>query len=122
MKKLRHLLILLLMLILPLQGLAAAYAPLHKLLGAQAATMPCHEQHQPSHAQHANQPAADGDSTGAAHDTDSAAGHLCCQQVFTGATTNAFSSAAQKFSDVSPFVLPLYTLFIPDSPDRPPRG
>ena len=40
---------------------------------------------------------------------------------------NAVSGAlvpavARKFGDVSQFVLPLATLYIPDSPDRPPRG
>jgi hypothetical protein len=31
-------------------------------------------------------------------------------------------AVARKFADVSRLVLPLATLFIPDSPDRPPRG
>lgn len=119
MSRLRKLLMVLLLLILPVQGFAAAYAPIHKALGSQgehgshaAAVMPCHEQPAASHANH--QPVTDGD-------TDSTS-HLCCQQVFTGATSSAWPSPAHKFSDVSLFVLPLFTLFIPDSPDRPPRG
>lgn len=112
MLRLHKLLMVLLMLILPVQGYAAVYAPIHKALGSQsAAAMPCHEQ--PT-ASHANQPAADGD-TGSTN-------HQCCQQVFTGAISSAWPTLAHKFSDVSPLVLPLYTLFIPDSPDRPPRG
>ena len=118
MNKLRKLLIVLLLLILPVQGFAAAYAPMHKMMSAQEnAAMPCHDQH----ATHATtQP--EGDSApGAAHDTDSTS-HLCCQQVFSGATSSAWPTAAHKLSDVSLFVRPLYTPFIPDSPDRPPRG
>ncbi len=121
LNKLRKLLMLLLMLILPVQGFAAAYAPIHKALGgaARGEAMPCHEQpSQPSASAHH---ATDGSTTGSTYDT-SDTNHLCCQQVFTGATTSAHVSRAHKFSDVSPFVLPLYTLFIPDSPDRPPRG
>ena len=56
-----------------------------------------------------------------AHDAD-AANHLCCHQVFTCAPTRVLNTPAHKFSEVSRFVLPLATLFIPDSPDRPPRG
>ena len=123
MLKLRKRLILLLMLILPVQGWAAAYAPIHMALGAQAtAGMPCHEQPAQHAGHHVAASSSTNDSTsGAARDTD-AASHLCCQQVFTGATSSVWSAAARKFSDVSRFVLPLSTLFIPDAPDRPPRG
>jgi hypothetical protein len=115
MLKLRKLLILLMLMILPVQGLAAAYGPIHKALaGAGAAASahgdvpPCHQQ-QAAHGQQ-DQSNADG------------AGHLCCHQVFTGATSSVLAGAARKFSDTPLFVLALYTLFIPDSPDRPPRG
>ncbi len=113
MYELRKLLMLLLMLILPVQGLAAVYTPLHKTLGQAVDAMPCHDQQAAHH--------ADDNNTGAAHDTD-AASHLCCHQVFTGAASSVLTTAAHKFSDIPRFVLPLATLFIPDSPDRPPRG
>ncbi len=122
MHKLRKLLVVLLLLILLVQGFAAAYAPMHKLMSAQEnAVMPCHDQHA-AHAE-ALPVAHHGDNSmpGAAHDTDNTS-HLCCQQIFSGATASAWPIAAHKFSDVPLFVLPLYTLFIPDSPDRPPRG
>jgi hypothetical protein len=124
MRRLRSAIIVLMMLILPMQGFAAAYAPMHKSMGREAATaMPCHEpstqQSVPSHDMHWS--ADDASSPGAAQDSD-AASHLCCQQVFTGATSSVLTTAAHKFSDVSRFISPLVTLFIPDSPDRPPRG
>ena len=117
----RKLLILLMMLILPVQGLAAAYAPMHMAIGARAtAAAPCHEQQQHSGHQAAD-PSADDGATGAEHDTNNAS-HLCCQQIFTGATCSVLTAAAHKFNDVPRVVFPLVTLFIPDSPDRPPRG
>lgn len=124
MSRLRSAIIVLMMLILPVQGFAAAYAPMHKSMGREAAAaMPCHEpsvqQSAPSHDVRLS--ADDGSNAGAAQDSD-AASHLCCQQVFTGSTSSVLTTAAHKFSDVSRFISPLVTLFIPDSPDRPPRG
>ncbi len=118
MKTLRTHLILVLMLVLPLQGLAAVLMPLQKASDAQAAAMPCHAAH------HAPADAAPGmDRSAPAPDaTHDSANHLCCHQVYTCAPLGVFSASAWKFSDVSRFVLPLATLFIPDSPDRPPRG
>ena len=121
MHTLRKFLVLLLMLTLPVQGFAAAYGPMHKAAGnidsaAQGATMPCHE-HPSSSAHHADsQPAGTLPAVG--DDTS----HQCCHQVFTGITSSAFANPAHKFSDMPVFVLALHTLFIPDSPDRPPRG
>jgi hypothetical protein len=112
-------LILLLMLILPLQGLAASYARMHMAMGSPATeTMPCHEQHT---AHQSGQPSADEGMNGNAHDGN-ALNHMCCLQVFTCTPIGTLNDPAQKFSDVSAYVLPLYTLFIPDSPERPPRG
>jgi len=121
------------MLILPMQGIAAVFAPLHKAMHATSVSaMPCHEQQKrPMH----QMPQVNGerDTTqavpstmdehtgGMAHDTD-AANHLCCHHVYSCVPARALNTAAQKFSDVSRFVLPLATLFIPESPDRPPRG
>jgi hypothetical protein len=110
--------ILLLMLILPVQGYAVAFSTMHDAADTQlAATMPCHEQ---TAAHHATSPAHD-DANDTTHDAD-AANHQCCHQVYTAATSSSLPIASHKFSDVSGFVLPLFTLFIPDSPDRPPRG
>ena len=114
MRNLQKFLVLLLMLILPLQGIAAVFAPLHKAIGQTDEAMLCH----PQHADHQTSDDASGDAT---RDTG-ATNHLCCHQVFTCTPSSVLNTPAQKFSDVSPFVRPLFTLFIPDSPDRPPRG
>ena len=121
MNKPHKLLILLLMLILPLQGTAAVVAPLYTLsaLDAQsAAAMPCHEHHASHHPAAAS---ADTTAPDATHDSG-ATSHLCCHQVCTVAPTGVLHTPAHKFGNVSRFILPLATLFIPDSPDRPPRG
>lgn len=112
---------LLLMLTLPVQGFAAAYGPMHQAAGdiasaAHGSTMPCHEQpSSPAHhadSQPAGTPPAVGDDTS----------HQCCHQVLNGITSQALTTAAHKFSNVPQYVPVLHTLFIPDSPDRPPRG
>ena len=117
------LLLLVLMLLLPLQGVAASVMPLLKSGSKTSAGMPCHEHqaarpaaqqaasHIPGHTAPADN-TSDGDATS----------HLCCHLVFTGAPAGVVPAAAHKFADVSRFVLPLATLYIPDSPDRPPRG
>jgi hypothetical protein len=133
MLRLRKLLMLLMMLVLPAQGIAAVFAPLHKALATPSAAMPCHDSHN-SHNSDANFAQHEtyatyykaGEETTAPDnapntETDSA-NHLCCHQVYTCTPSRALTTPAQKFSDVSRFVLPLTTLFIPDSPDRPPRG
>ncbi len=121
MTKPRKLLLLLMMLLLPLQGVAAAFAPMlmarHSAGDASAlAAMPCHE-----HAGAPQASAADVPMSETTHD-NGPANHLCCHQVLSCAPSFGLPATAQKFSDVSRFVLPLATLFIPDSPDRPPRG
>jgi hypothetical protein len=127
MLRLRQLLMLLMMLVLPAQGIAAVFAPLHKAMAKPSAAMPCHESHN-SHAniaQHTAPEKAAEETTAPDNtpntETDSA-NHLCCHQVYTCTPLRALATPAQKFSDVSRLVLPLTTLFIPDSPDRPPRG
>ena len=113
-----RLLLLILMLILPVQGIATVFAPVHKAMNTQAAGMPCHDAGTTQHDQTANASPAAPDTK---HDSDTAS-HLCCHQVSTCVPTQVSITPAQKFFDVSRFVLPLATLFIPDSPDRPPRG
>ncbi|MEQ1773503.1 MAG: hypothetical protein ABL891_06935 [Burkholderiales bacterium] len=117
----RKLLLLLLMLILPLQGVAAIVAPMSlykEATNAQSTSvMPCHEQI----GHHAAQTPVDENANDITHDAD-ATNHLCCHHVFSCAPIGATHTPAHKFSDVSRFMLPLATLFIPDAPDRPPRG
>jgi hypothetical protein len=108
----RKLLTVLLMLILTLQGAAVAYASLQNTAHP-AAAMPCHE--------HAAQDTHNAPASSAPGEMD-ITNHLCCHSIFTCATACALTTPAQKFGDVTRFVLPLATLFIPDAPDRPPRG
>lgn len=118
---LRKAVLLLLMLLLPLQGVAAAYAPLQSAFNPQAVTaMPCHD-HSQATGHGASQSSADHSEPVTHQDGDSVS-HLCCHQVLSCASVHVMLPGARKFSDVPRFVLPLATLFIPDSPDRPPRG
>lgn len=114
-------LILLLALILPVQGIAAAFAPVHRVMNPDAmATMPCHT-HVAEHAAegkgHAPSPSHQPDG-----DFGDFAPHACCHQVMNAAPEVLVPATARKFADVSRVVLPLATLYIPESPDRPPRG
>ena len=121
MKKLHKILLLLLMLILPVQGMTAVFASLHRAMDTQSAAMPCHEI-LAAHSEHqSTSDTNDAHGTNSTHDGDTA-NHLCCHQVFSYTQTHVLHAGARKFSDVSRFVLPLATLYIPDSPDRPPRG
>ena len=119
MKRLHKLLALLLLLTLPVQGMAAAYAPVHMLQGMQAAAdMPCH-----SGAMHADDSPVAGDQThhNSGSDTSSSS-HNCCHQVFSCVPSVEIHTATRKPGDVPQTVLLLHTLFVPDSPYRPPRG
>lgn len=121
----RKLLNVLLILLLPLQAIAATLLPLHVSLNpAAGAAMPCHE-HAAADSTSQNANAGNGMTQAPAPDTPrdaEPANHLCCHQFSTCAPACAPTPAARKFSDVSRLVLPLATLYIPDSPDRPPRG
>ena len=118
MKRLHKLLALLLLLILPVQGMAAAYAPLHKLQGMQAtADMPCHAEA----TQHDFTPAGEDKTHHNPGNDNGSGGHNCCHQMFSCVPSVEIHAPKQNFSDVPRTVLPLHTLFVPDSPDRPPR-
>ncbi len=119
MKRLHNLLLVLLMLVLPLQGLAATLAPMSMYKGDDTQSMPCHEQHA---AGHATQPSAGITQDGGSVQDSDTVNHMCCHQVLSCTSFDVPNAGARKFSDVSRTVVPLYTLFIPDSPDRPPRG
>jgi hypothetical protein len=126
------------MLLLPLQGLATAFAPLIMARTAADTTMPCHAHladsqlsavseaaspsaghGSPHHASHAA--ATDAPAPQSPHEPDNGA-HACCHPVFSCAPVCASAAPAQSFSDKLRFALTLATLYIPDSPDRPPRG
>ncbi len=117
MPTLSRVLTLLLLLTLPLQGMAAALAPVYQAMNGPAFMMPpCHEQ-----AAVAEHPSPGGHDGGMAHDGD-AINHGCCHQVLSCASCSALVAGTRKFGDVPHAVRTLATLYIPDSPDRPPRG
>jgi len=118
MHRLRKLLMVLLVLILPVQGVAAAFAPLHQAADPQSAATPCHGHHADAQNSH---PSHHGGTTGTDLDSD-ATSHMCCHQVFSCAPTTAMSTVAQKISDTPRTVPLLHAFFVPDSPYRPPRG
>lgn len=117
---LRRLLAVLLVLALPLQGLAA-FAP----------AMPCGEAHAAMHG--TGDSGAPAHHAGTAHDQhlpeqgDSTPagpgnGHSCCHHVFTGAPMRILPSVQETPGTVTPRIALLATLFIPDLPQRPPRA
>ena len=124
------LIILLLAFILPVQGIAAALAPAHRAMNPDTmAATPCHAQvgeHEGQPASHpttgAMQHAPDSSHPHNGDHTSDLAPHACCHQVMNAAPGGLLPAVARKFADVSRFVLPLATLYFPDSPDRPPRG
>jgi hypothetical protein len=120
----------LLMLALPLQGIAA-YAPVARCGdGHAAATQQTHHQAHESHAGH-HAPATAADHSqqppaGHHHPDDGqpgeAAGHACCHHAFTGAPSAAMPGTPPAPDAVTPRVFLLSTLFIPELPQRPPRA
>lgn len=124
----------LLMLALPLQGLAA-FAP----------ATPCGEEHASMHGGTTHHAVADSHGnnhdTHAGHDQTAAGnhdhhapdnstpsqdisfgnGHNCCHHVFTGAPLTAAPTPPEAPNAVTPRVSLLATLFIPELPQRPPR-
>jgi len=119
MHVLRRWLMVALVVILPVQGVAAAFAPLHQAAGQQSASeVPCHGHHAESQD---SQNLGSGNTNGGNTESD-AASHLCCHQVFSGVPTTAIITAAQKINDTPQTVPLLHSLFVPDSLYRPPRG
>lgn len=117
----------LLLLALPMQGIAA-YAPVTRCGDTHAATVhQAHESHahQDHHAMtaadHGQQPTA-----GHAHHDDSrsgeASGHSCCHHVFTGAAPAVMPGSSRAPGTVIPRISLLTTLHIPELPQRPPRA
>jgi hypothetical protein len=127
MKSLRHIAVWLLMLILPLQAVAA-YAPAAAACGDQhAAAM--HQTEADHSGHHAMAAAADHGQQSANehqhHDSSPSNdfdGHSCCHQVLTGAASVALPFAPESPRVILQRVSLLNTLFIPELPQRPPRA
>lgn len=54
--------------------------------------------------------------------TDTASGHSCCHQVFSGVTTTDISGTPVTLCSVTARLRSLATLYIPELPQRPPRS
>jgi len=123
MKRVRLFAAWLLMLALPLQGIAA-YAPLMPC-GDEPATAQLtqdHSTHGGHHAQLADH-AATADQQPHDHEAASeSSGHACCHHVFTGAATSTTPLPPEAPLAVIQHISLLNTLFIPDLPQRPPRA
>ena len=113
----RTVLLLLLFLVLPIQGMASAVSALtcsgHQDTQQAAVHAHSHDAGDTAHthSDEAGGPAADGHS-----------GQLCCHH-FSSAALPTFVSAPDSFPPVFASSLsPLESLFIPELPQRPPRG
>lgn len=119
----------LLVLALPLQGIAASVPAAscgdeHAMAAASvehhAAEHHHAAPHDPAAAEHEHQAAAHN------HGGDSGqpenAGHSCCHHVFTGVAVSLIPLAPEAPSAITPRVSLLNTLFIPELPQRPPRA
>jgi hypothetical protein len=120
MKHLRLIAVWLLMLTLPLQGLAALMPsvrcadspPAHAVDSQQGQhhAAPQMHDHPAEHQQQDNdQP-------------DQPNGHSCCHQVFSGVPSAAIPGMPASPSTVTPRVSLLTTLYIPELPQRPPQA
>lgn len=123
MKHLRLIAVWLLMLALPLQGLAAlmpsarcadthqsAHAT-HDSQQSQHHAAPQMHDHPADHQQQDNDPSA-----------DQANGHSCCHHVFSGVPSAAIPGLPVPPLAVTSRVSPLTTLYIPELPQRPPQA
>lgn len=120
MNRVRLIAVWLLLLALPLQGLAA-FAPSSLCADAHAAhTM--HDSHQKHHdaAAQVHDHASDHQQEG--QSTDQPAGHSCCHHVFSGVPSAAIPGMPAPPSEMTPRVSLLATLYIPELPQRPPRA
>lgn len=121
MKRLRLTAVWLLLLALPLQGLAA-FTPSARCTEAPAG----HSMHDSSQNHHgaaavhdhgADHPQQDSDQS-----TDQANGHSCCHHVFSGVPSTAIPGTPVPPLAITSRVAALTTLFIPELPPRPPRA
>lgn len=113
----RAFVIALLLMALPLQGLAA-FAPAMDCADVQAVNEAGHEHHGsadsvPAHDHHAP---ADGNAA------DSASGHSCCHHVATAVAPGGIAGVPEAPQILIVGVRSLATLFIPELPQRPPRA
>ncbi len=120
---LRALLLAILLIALPLQGVAA-YTPMVACADGHAANGNGHQQHQHSApADTAHDTAAhDHHPQGSKEPADPAGGHSCCHHVVSAAAPALLISSLAAPPILVTHVQLLNTLFIPELPQRPPRA
>lgn len=119
MKTVRIFAVWLLMLALPLQGMAAIAASVDCIdSNSKPAAQVVHDNHQNHHgaASQAHEHPAD------SQPVDQASTHSCCHQVFTNAPSVAIPGTPAPPNTVIQRVSLLATLHIPEQPQRPPRA
>ncbi|MBY0271195.1 MAG: DUF2946 family protein [Burkholderiales bacterium] len=123
MKSLRLTAVWLLLLALPLQGLAA-YTPSARCADSPGSGHAAYSSPQNQH--HAASQAHDHSADQQQHDDgqpeDKANGHSCCHHVFSGAPSAAIPGMPAPPNALTPRVSLLFTLYIPELPQRPPRA
>lgn len=99
--------LLLALVVLPLNGIAATFA-----------VLPCHAEHQANTVAH-----HDGPGTSQQHDSDANnafSGHFCCQNIVSGMPVAAPNTVIPDYPSFEVSISPLFSLFIPEQPQRPP--
>ncbi|MGA1343994.1 MAG: hypothetical protein ACO33A_13335 [Hyphomonas sp.] len=125
MKRSRLFVTVLLMLILPWQGLAWAFMPVTSASPACHSSGAAHETMHDNHAVSGHQ-SMTGDLAAASVDDEdterpAAAGHHCCQHASSAAVTAAWPGVPPSPAEQLASVRHLVTLHIPDLPQRPPQ-
>ena len=125
MKSVRLIAVWLLLLALPVQGLAA-FTPSarcsdeHAAHAVQAVNGAQHDH--PGDAAHGHEHAADQQQPDSGQPVDQAGGHACCHHVFSAAPAAIIAGVPAAPHVVNTRVLLLATLYIPELPQRPPRA
>lgn len=104
--------VLILLLVIPLQGLAATLSTLSCFSAEERATTPSHayiHHDGPSH-QHEGDGSKDN------------SGHPCCNHFFSAVPAVAATAAPSELSAFESALSLLTTLFVPERPQRPPRS
>jgi hypothetical protein len=120
--RLRHVLLFALLLVVPLQGTAAAIGPLLCLLTAEHAAA-----YGASHRHHAHAPDHRHDGSGFAHEHEGQqgamdhAGHLCCHYSAPAGPTMLELRPQPDWPLFDSHISLISMLHVPDLPQRPPR-
>jgi hypothetical protein len=121
MKALRLIATWLLLLALPVQGLAA-YTPSARCSDSERSAHAAVNQHHAEAAVQAHDHSAGHQQHNDGQPADQASGHACCHHVFSGVPSTAIPGIPAPPLAISTRVALLTTLFIPELLPRPPRA